>query len=121
MTVTERVAYIRGLFDGLGLDGSKSGEARILSEVLDTLREMGLRLDRADAAVDALDRDLSALKNAAPNGGPDKDRAPISCPSCGKRLAVDGKVLSAGVLSCPACGGRFALSFEDGEKSDQSK
>ena len=31
MTVSEKVAYIQGLYDGLGLDGEKSGEARILS------------------------------------------------------------------------------------------
>ena len=33
MTISEKVAYIQGLYDGLGLDGEKSGQDRILAEV----------------------------------------------------------------------------------------
>ena len=117
MTVSERVAYARGLYDGLGLGAKKSGEARVLSEILDVLRDVGLRLDGMDAAAAPPGRDLTALED----DGPDEDRSAISCPSCGERLDVDGKALAAGVLKCPACGGRFALSFGDGEKSGRSE
>ena len=63
MTISEKVAYIQGLYDGLGLDGEKSGEARILSEMLDVLREVGLQLDGMDAAMDQFDEELDTLEN----------------------------------------------------------
>ena len=87
MTISEKVAYIQGLFDGLKLDTEKSGEARILSEVLDVLREVGQQLDGMDAAMDQFDQELDILE--------------------------DTETLAAGVVDCPVCGGKFALSFED--------
>ena len=61
MTISEKVAYIQGLYDGLELDGKKSAEARILSEMLDVLREVGQQLDGMDAAMDQFDEELDTL------------------------------------------------------------
>ena len=41
MTISEKVAYIQGLYDGMGLDAAASNEAKLLSEMLDVLREVG--------------------------------------------------------------------------------
>ena len=132
MTISEKVAYIQGLYDGLGLDGEKSGEARILSEVLDVLKEVGLQLDGMDAAMDQFDEELDTLENTVSEledamfddededdgdfedyDDADEDFFEIPCPSCGEDLIVDDEALAAGVVDCPACGGKFALSFED--------
>ena len=64
MTITEKVAYIQGLFDGMRLDTEKSGEARILSEVLDVLRDVGQQLDGMEASMDQFDGDLDTLEDA---------------------------------------------------------
>ena len=120
MTISEKVAYIQGLFDGLKLDTETSGEARILSEVLDVLKEVGLRLDGMDATMDQFDEDLSTLESTVAGledavfDDEDEDFFEIPCPSCGEDLIVDDEALAAGVVDCPACGGKFALSFEDG-------
>ena len=134
MTITEKVAYIQGLFDGLKLDTEKSGEARILSEVLDVLREVGQQLDGMDTAMDQFDEELDTLGDAVADleeavfddedeqdadfGGEDgeEDFFEIPCPTCGEDLLVDDEALAAGVVDCPACGGKFALSFEDEEE-----
>ena len=137
MTISEKVAYIRGLYDGLGLDAEKSGEARILSEVLDVLRQIGSQMDGADASMgrlfDELDdlRDsVSDLENAVfdeddgdleDDGGTDGDFFEIPCPTCGEDLTVDDEALTAGVVDCPVCGGKFALSFEDEDGADQDE
>ena len=133
MTISEKVAYIQGLYDGLGLDGEKSGEARILSEVLDVLKEVGQQLDGMDASMDEFDAELDALSDTVADledavfddegeddgfdgfedDEPDEDFFEIPCPSCGEDLVVDDEALAAGVVDCPACGGKFALSFED--------
>ncbi|MCI9367876.1 MAG: hypothetical protein HFF19_06315 [Oscillospiraceae bacterium] len=132
MTITEKVAYIQGLYDGLGLDGEKSGEARILSELLDVMKEVGQQLEGMDTAMDQFDEELDALGDSVADledavfddedeqdefledlDGMDEDFFEIPCPTCGEDLVVDDEVLAAGVVDCPACGGKFALSFED--------
>ncbi len=130
MTISEKVAYIQGLYDGLGLDGEKSGQDRILAEVLDVLREVGQRLEDVDAAMDGFNEELDALGDAVSDledavfddedeedaefeDVDDEDFFEIPCPTCGEDLVVDDEALAAGVVDCPACGGKFALSFED--------
>ena len=134
MTITEKVAYIQGLFEGMALDTSTSGEARILSEVLDVLREVGQQLDGMDAAMDQFDEELDTLEDTVadledavfddedePNesfGGydDDEDFFVIPCPTCEEELVIDDEALAAGVVDCPSCGGKFALSFDDEEE-----
>ena len=133
MTISEKVAYIQGLFDGLKLDTERSGEARILSEVLDVLREVGLQLDGMDAALDQFDEELDTLGDTVADleeavfddedeqdedledldDEEDEDFFEIPCPTCGEDLVVDDEALAAGLVECPVCGGKFALSFED--------
>ena len=130
MTITEKVAYIQGLFDGLGLDKETSGQARVLSEMLDVLKEVGQQLDGMDAAMDQFDEELDTLGDSVADleqavfddeeeeldgVDGDEDFFQIPCPTCGEELVVDDEALAAGVVDCPVCGGRFALSFEDGE------
>ena len=135
MTISEKVAYIRGLYDGLGLDAGKSGEARVLSELLDVLKEVGLHLDGMDAAMDRFDEELDGLRDSVSDlecavfdeddleddGDTDEDFFEIPCPTCGEDLVVDDEALAAGVVDCPVCGGKFALSFEDGDDADQDE
>ena len=131
MTISEKVAYIQGLYDGLGLDGEKSGEARILSEMLDVLHEVGQQLDGLDVVMDRFDQDLDTLEDTVAeleeavfedeeedredgfDGEDEEDFFEIPCPTCGEDLVVDDEALAAGVVDCPVCGGKFALSFDD--------
>ena len=94
MTISEKVAYIQGLFDGLGLDKERPGEARILFEVLDVLKEAGQRLDGMDAAMDRFGEELDELRDtvvdledAAFDSEDDRDygeddRLQLPCPTC---------------------------------------
>ena len=131
MTITEKIAYIQGLFDGLGLDKSESGEARVLSEMLDVMKEMGAQLEEVDATldefgeeIDAISDDLSDVEDAVFEDEDDEDDDDeeedldedffeVDCPNCGETLVIDDNVLEAGSVDCPACGEKFALSFDD--------
>ncbi|MDE6922356.1 MAG: hypothetical protein K2P01_02260, partial [Oscillospiraceae bacterium] len=131
MTISEKVAYIQGMFVGMELDKSEMKVARILSEVLDVLQEVGQQLDGMDAAMDQFDEELDALGDTVADleeavfddedeqdadfgdgDGEEEDFFEIPCPTCGEDLLVDDEALAAGVVDCPACGGKFALSFE---------
>ena len=130
MTISEKVAYIRGLYDGLGLDGEKSAEARILSEVLVVLRQIGGQMDGMDASTSRLFDELDDLRDSVADlesavfdedDVTDEDFFEIPCPTCGEELTVDDEALAAGVVECPACGGKFALSFEDKDSAGQDE
>ena len=135
MTISEKVAYIQGMFVGMELDKSEMKVARILSEVLDVLQEVGQQLDGMDAAMDQFDEELDALGDTVADleeavfddedeqdadfGDGDREEEDffeIPCPTCGEDLLVDDEALAAGVVDCPACGGKFALSFQDEEE-----
>ena len=132
MTISEKVAYIQGLFDGMGLDKSESGESRILAEMLEVLKQVGEQLDSVDATldefgeeIDALSDDLSDVEEAVFDGEADdedevdEDLFEVACPNCGEDLVIDDGVLEAGAVDCPACGQKFALSFDEDEEDRQ--
>jgi len=141
MTVLERVAYIQGMFDGLGLDKESSKEAKILAEMLDALKQAGEELE-------ALSDGLSDVESAVYfDGDDDYDGCfddeddedgcccghhhhhhhghahdsflEAACPSCGEQLAIDESVLEAGTIVCPACGQKFAVSVDDDEDDSE--
>ncbi len=136
MTISEKVAYIQGLFDGLGLDKSDKGETKILSEMLDVLKEIGAELEEVDATldeygeeIDAISDDLSDVEDAVfedddddeDDDLDDEDFFEVACPNCGEDLVIDDAVLEAGSIDCPACGQKFALSIdeEDEDKDEE--
>ena len=109
MTITEKIAYIQGLFDGLGLDKSESGEARVLSEMLDVMKEMGAQLEEVDATldefgeeIDAISDDLSDVEDAVFEDEDDEDDD--------EEEDLDEDFFE---VDCPNCGEKFALSFDD--------
>ena len=140
MTISEKVAYIQGLLEGMELDKSDAKTARVLSEVLDVLREVGQQLDGMDAAMDQFAEELDALGDTVADleeavfddedeqdedlegldsEDEEEDFFEIPCPTCGEELVVDDEALAAGLVECPVCGGKFALSFDD-EGDDSS-
>jgi ribosomal protein S27E len=137
MTIIEKVAYIQGLFDGMGLDKSDSKEAKILSEILDVLKEVGDELETVDATLDEFGEEIDAVSDDLADveevvfdedeeddeddldDFDDEDFFEVSCPNCGEDLVIDDNVLEAGSIDCPACGQKFALSFDEDEGGDE--
>lgn len=134
MTITEKVAYIQGLFDGMGLDKSEDAQSRVLSEVLDVLKEIGEEIDMLDATLDEHGKEFDGVEDALndltvglteledevygvdedEDGG--EDFFQVECPNCGEELTIDDEVLEAGSIDCPKCGQKFALSFDEDEE-----
>ena len=134
MTIIEKVAYIQGLFDGMGMDKSDAPEAKILSEMLDVLKEVGAELETVDATLDEFSEEIDAISDDLADvesvvfdgeddedddfGGLDDDFFEVDCPSCGEELVIDDNVLEAGFIDCPACGQKFALSFDEEDEEE---
>lgn len=69
MKLTEKIAYMRGLFDGMELDpNTKEGKAilhmaEIMSEVGDRIEKLESRVDEVEELCDLLDEDLEAVES----------------------------------------------------------
>ena len=140
MTTSEKVAYLKGLTEGLGIDPAQK-EGKILSTILDILED--LALDQEDLASDIaeLDEGLDAVSDDLEDvetvlfGEPDEDEDwddeeaedwdgettfyECECPACGETVTFDEAVLAKGSIQCPSCG--ETLEFEAGDGEDKSE
>ena len=129
MTISEKVAYLKGLAEGLNIDPEKSKEAKLISVMMDILEDIGLTLaDIEENAldlgeeIDALSDDLSDVEDIVYDSYDDDDEDEdeddedffeVDCPNCGDALIIDQDVLDQGTVQCPNCQERFALDFSD--------
>lgn len=128
MTIAEKVAYLKGMFDGMELDAEKSKEAKLMSAVLDVLEDIAGTLDEFDdkfeaveEEIDALSDDLSDVEEFVYEDDDDEDDEDeddffeIDCPNCGEPLCIDDEVLEEGTIQCPSCEQKFVLDLSDEE------
>lgn len=129
MTICEKVAYLKGMFDGMALDVNESKEAKLIAAMLDVLEEVGLSIedleDTCDALgeeVDAISDDLSDVEDVVfeeedeeeeDEYFDDEDFFEVDCPNCGADICIDEAVLEAGSVECPACHQEFVIDLSD--------
>lgn len=144
MTILEKIAYIRGKFEGMGLDRAESGEARILSDILDVLRNMGEELERMCAALDSTGQAEPPQGETSSLPSLPWDDAPKAAPRSGGRKRKSGgktgsvrsfqdvcmeRALSGNVatpisdsvnfqISCPSCGQKLLIGDSDLEQGN---
>ena len=53
MTISEKVAYLKGLADGLDLDLENSKEGKLLVKIIDILEDLGLAVEDLEVEVQA--------------------------------------------------------------------
>lgn len=126
MTITEKVAYLKGLAEGLAIDTEKSKEGKLLHAMLDVLEDIGLSIEDLEATtdelseeVDAISDDLADVEDDLYGDEEDYDESfPVECPNCGELLEIDAEALDEGVIQCPSCEQKFALDLFDEDECD---
>ena len=63
MTISEKVAYIKGMFDGMALDTETSKEAKLISSIIDVLEEVGLSIEDLEENVDVLSEEIEEVSD----------------------------------------------------------
>lgn len=124
--LTEKMAYIRGLAEGLEIDETtKEGKLLLaiveaLSDTADELYELGDIQDEMQLQLDEVDEDLDELESFV-YGDEDEDfydeeddEYEVECPNCGDMICFDADLLDSDKINCPACGEEIELEFEDG-------
>ena len=61
MTISEKVAYLKGLADGLDLDKEPSKEGKIIAKIIDVLEDVGFAVEDLEVEVEALTDGMESM------------------------------------------------------------
>ena len=129
MTISEKVAYLKGLAEGLNLDVEKSKEGKLISVMIGILEEVGLSIEDLEENAQALGEEIDVLSDDLADVESvvfedededddesedyDDDWFEVECPTCEEPLVIDDKALADGMIQCPNCHDKFALDLSD--------
>lgn len=138
MSVTERVAYLKGLVEGMDIDTSNK-EGKILVEILGVLEDLAFSVtdleenaaevdDELEEIYDEIDEMATDLYDVEDDENEDEDDFSeddlfeFVCPTCGEQIYVGESTLDEGGIKCPACGENieFDLSALEDEKDSET-
>ena len=114
MTISEKVAYLKGLSDGLNIDTEKSKEGKLISVIIDILEEVGMSIEDLEENATAMGEDDDEDDDDCCCCD-DDDFFEVECPNCKEELCIDEDVLEAGFIECPNCHEKFALEVNEDE------
>ena len=140
MEITEKVAYLKGLAEGMELDTDKK-EGKLLAAIIDVLDDIALELqdiedEQAELSegLDAVSDDLEDVEDVVFEDldeddedeyeedelDEDEDCYATTCPTCEETIYFDESVLADGEVVCPNCGEKleFDLSSLDEESGE---
>ena len=121
MTISEKVAYLKGLAEGLNLDVEKSKEGKLISVMIGILEEVGLSIEDLEEnalalgeEIDTISDDLADVESVVYGEDEDEDDYfEVECPNCEEPIVIDDKALAEEELECPNCQTKFSLDLSD--------
>ena len=110
MNLTEKVAYLKGLMDGMEID-LETKEGKLFAAIADVLEDLAL-------SVSDLDDEVTELSSAVDED--DEEYFEVECPVCGEEFYVDAETVMEGEAVCPECGTEIEVEVE-GEVDDDDE
>ena len=139
MEITEKVAYLKGLAEGMELDTEKK-VGKLLSAIIDVLEDIALELSDIEDAQEELGEGLDAVSDDLEDVedllygeddeddedseyelddlGEDEDCYATTCPTCEESIYFDESVLEDGEVICPNCGEKLEFDLESLDEDD---
>ena len=140
MEITEKVAYLKGLAEGMELDTEKK-EGKLLAAIIDVLDDIALEIAdmKADQeelydGLDAVSDDLEDIEDIVydeddeesfndeyyeDDAEEDEDCYATTCPTCEETIYFDESVLEDGEVICPNCGEKLEFDLNGLEDEDK--
>lgn len=114
--VSEKVAYLNGLMEGLGI-GDATPEGKMIGKIVEVLEDMAQAMDEMDEMVAELDERVDELygEDECDCGCEDEDFLEIVCPHCNETIYFDQDAIIDGELVCPVCNQEIFPDTEDEE------
>lgn len=121
MSVSEKVAYLRGLMEGLQIDAN-TNEGKMFSAILDALDEVSVEIEdltdevmELEDGMDVISDDLSDVEDVIYEDDEDDEEEcfATTCPECEEEIFFDDSVLEDGTVECPNCGAKLEFDLSD--------
>ena len=126
MEISQKVAYLKGLAEGLALD-TETKEGKLIAAIIDVLDEMSIRFEDIDDnlvdledGLDAVSDDLSEVEEALYEMDEDDEELDdaaeyfeTTCPVCQEEIVFDEDTLDSGEIRCPNCGEKLEFDLSD--------
>ncbi len=122
MNISEKVAYIKGLAEGLNTDD------KVINAILDVLGDIAAEIDDVEEVVadmgdqvDAVDEDLASVEELIYDDEDDDccccdedddDCFEVECPVCHDVIYLDAEMLEEDGIDCPNCGTPLEFDFD---------
>jgi len=127
--LSERVSYLRGLAEGLGIkDDTKEGKVLtnmidILDDIVDAISELEASQSELDEYVETIDEDLSEVEEELYGEEDDDDSddfVEVECPNCHDTVYFDEETFEAeDKLICPNCKSQIYDESENTKNTDE--
>ncbi len=114
MTVSEKVAYLKGLAEGMGID-ENAKEGKILKTVIDILEDVALEIEDLNDGLDIVSEDLSDVEELLFDEDEDDGCCSDDC-CCG-----DEDEDYEFEVECPSCGEKLEFEFDEDEDEDEEE
>ncbi len=123
----ERVAYLRGLAEGMQLNET-SNEGKLIKQILEVLDDFALSIEDIEEVqeqlseqIEEIDEDLSAVEDYIMDydeydyEDDDVIFKEITCPHCNEQFDLDIDLIDDGhtVLECPNCHKDIEIEWDD--------
>lgn len=136
MEITEKVAYLKGLAEGMELNAEKK-EGKLLLAIIDVLEDIALELSDIEDAQEELGEGLDAVSDDLEDVedllygeddepeyelddlGEDEDCYATTCPTCEESIYFDESVLEDGEVVCPNCGEKLEFDLKSLEEEEE--
>ena len=117
MEISEKVAYLKGLAEGLALD-TDTKEGKLIAAIIDVLDDMAEKfvdledeLCDVEDGLDAVSDDLSDVEEE--DYDDDESYFETTCPVCQEEIVFDEDTLDSGEIRCPKCGEKLEFDLSD--------
>ena len=146
MDINEKVAYLKGLAEGMELDVDKK-EGKLFAAIIDILEDIALELadieeEQAELSegLDAVSDDLEDVEDLVfdefdddddededeyeyyeDDLDEDEDCYATTCPTCEENIYFDESVLEDGEVICPNCGEKLEFDLSSLEEVDEAE
>jgi hypothetical protein len=137
MEIMEKVAYLKGLAEGMELDTEKK-EGKLLAAIIDLLEDIALELEdlwdgeeELYEGLDAVSDDLEDVEDLIfedededededeydeEDFDDDEDCYATTCPTCEEEIFFDESILEEGEVICPNCGEKLEFDLSSLEE-----
>jgi len=140
MEIIEKVAYLKGLAEGMELDTEKK-EGKLLAAIIDLLEDIALEIEdlwdgeeELYEGLDAVSDDLEDVEDLIFEDeedeyeeddfdelDEDEECYATTCPTCEEEIFFDESVLEDGEVICPNCGEKLEFDMSSLEETEEDE